>query len=100
MEDLKKELKNLKTLMVENLEYSRKIQTDTRRIRKYIVSLQIINAIKLLLILIPLVLALIYLPPLMSRLIGNYKDVFQEIDQLKKGEIDQLDPSFLQKVLQ
>ena len=84
MEDINKELKKIKDLMAENLESSRAIQTDTKQLRRYFVFLQAISLIKLILIIAPIILALIYLPPLVMRLIDSYQGVFHEIDQLKQ----------------
>jgi len=81
----------IERLLEENLEYSRKILEATSKTRRYINFIRVINAIKLLLIVIPLVFALIYVPPLLQNVIGAYQDILGDmspikiLDQLQNG---------------
>lgn len=93
------EIKELKKLLRENISYSKKIFENSQKTRKYIMTLQVINLIKLILILVPIVLALIYLPPLISSIVGDYKDLFLEIGKLRPGEIERVDPNVIKNIL-
>ncbi|MBU0649031.1 hypothetical protein KJ969_02940 [Patescibacteria group bacterium] len=81
----------IERLLEENLEYSKKIYEATSKMRRYINFIRVTNAIKLLLIIIPLVFALIYVPPLLQKLIGAYQDIlgdmspFKILDQIQNG---------------
>lgn len=99
MEDNNQQLKDIKNLLLENIEYSKRNAAKIEKIEKHILISKIVNIIKLTIILIPIVLAIIYLPPLISRLISNYQDIFSQIGQLKSGEIEQLSPDILKNIL-
>lgn len=67
---------DLKSLMEENLKISKKILENTSSIRKHIFWSRVWSGVKLLLIIIPLVLAAIYLPPLIGKYTGMYENLF------------------------
>lgn len=61
-----------------------KIYEDTRKTRRYIMLGKIISAIYLILIIAPLILAAIYLPPLLKNVVGPYKELL-DVGQTKKN---------------
>jgi hypothetical protein len=62
-------------LLKENLELTRKIFEHTRKTRRYILFAQILNVIKVILIVGPIILAILYLPPLIKQGLGVYTEL-------------------------
>lgn len=65
----------LEDLVRENLMISREIFEQTKKVRRYILMGQILNAVKIVLIAGPIIIAIIYLPPLIRSMIGTYSDL-------------------------
>ena len=82
----------LKKLLEENLEYSKAIYDSVQKTRQYIFWGQVMGFVKLLLIIIPIILAIIYLPPLIQQAFGPYKELLQDSGGLK-GVLQQLQGS-------
>ncbi|MBI2637030.1 MAG: hypothetical protein HYW81_02455 [Parcubacteria group bacterium] len=68
-------LETLEQLVRENLELSREIVEHTRKTRKYILFAQVLGVVKVVLIVGPIIIALIYLPPLLSQWFGAYTEL-------------------------
>ena len=66
---------SLEQMVRENLELSREILLHTRKTRKYMLFGQVLNVVKVVLIIGPIIVALIYLPPLIQQLFGTYSDL-------------------------
>ncbi|OJI07622.1 hypothetical protein BK004_00855 [bacterium CG10_46_32] len=66
---------NLEQLMQENLELTREIAEQTRKTKKYILFGQIFNVVKIVLILGPIIVAIIYLPSLLKQWVGAYSEL-------------------------
>lgn len=75
----------LHDLVEENLKVSQEILKLTKYIRKYIVWQKILSWIKLFLIIVPLILALTYLPPFLSGFSSSFQDLIETL-----GEYSQL----------
>ncbi len=76
-----------KKLLEENLAYSKAIYDSILKIRRYIFWNYVINFVKLILIVIPIILAIIYLPPLIQQFFDTYKEllgIFQTTEVLQK----------------
>ncbi len=73
---IEEEIRQIKSLLKRNLEYSRQAIEIAERNKRYILWIKIINLLKLIVILIPIILALIYLPPVVKEFVGKYKDLF------------------------
>jgi len=73
---LEEEIRQIKSMMKRNLEYSRRAIEVAEKNKRYILWIKIINLIKLFVILIPIILALIYLPPVVKEFVNKYKDLF------------------------
>lgn len=69
------ETEQLKKLMAENLKYNRAIFADTQKIRRYMFWRLVMNIIWLIIILTPIILALIYLPPVLREAYQSYQEV-------------------------
>lgn len=70
------ELQELSRLTKNNLARSEEILVIAKDIKKYIRLTQIWTTFRLFLILVPIVLGLIYLPPLVKDAISFYKTIF------------------------
>lgn len=83
MEDKSKRIKNpsanvgkkLEALLAENLELNKQILKSVNSTQRYIKFARIISVFKILLILVPLVLALIYVPPFLQKVLGAYNEL-------------------------
>jgi hypothetical protein len=64
----------LRDLMEQNLQLSRELQDGIRYIKRYVVMSQVLGFLKLLLIVVPLILGIIYLPSLLSDMAKQYQD--------------------------
>ncbi len=62
----------MKNLMKQNLELMHDLEVDVRKIKNYLFWQKVASVIKILLILIPLALAIIYLPPIIKDAMGQY----------------------------
>ncbi len=64
----------IKEIVEENLRLTKEIHEMTTKVRRYVVVARIFSILKILLIVVPIVLGILYLPPLMNNLIDKYKD--------------------------
>jgi len=83
--------KRIEKLLEENLELNKKILESADVTRRYIKFIRIFNVFKILLIIIPLVLALIYVPPFFQRVLNVYDEIlgvspFEVLQDFKNGE--------------
>lgn len=69
------ETEQIKKLLEQNLEYSKEIYTMTRRIKSYITFQKVMSVIYILLIVVPIILSIFYLPPLLKGVFDQYKDI-------------------------
>ncbi len=74
--DIEKELSQIKGLLKQNLEYTKQALEQQEKTKRYIIWLKIVNLIKLLVILVPIILALLYLPPVLRDFFEKYKELF------------------------
>lgn len=80
--------------MEQNLEYNKEIYRLALRTNRHITFQSVMGAVKLLLILVPIILGIIYLPPLLKNVFEQYQDLLGPIsgqnnsvqDFLKSGE--------------
>lgn len=82
----------IKKLLEQNLELNREIFQHTKYIKNYVFWAQIAGVIKILLIVVPIIIGIIYLPPLLKNVFDQYKDllgiqagVSNPIESLLKG---------------
>lgn len=88
----------IKKLLEQNLALNREIYRHTKYIRTYVFWAQVAGVIKILLIVVPVVLGIIYLPPLLKNLFEQYKNligiqagVSNPIESLLNGGVGGLD---------
>lgn len=76
--EMAKDSEDVAALLRENLEMSREIRAMVRHINNYVAWQRIFGWIKVLLIVIPLIIGVLYLPPLL-------KDIFSQYESLLNG---------------
>jgi len=79
MEDknkLEREIIQMKGILRQNLEYTKRALEISEKNSRYILWIKIVNLIKLLIIIIPIVLAIIYLPPYIQEFFNKYQELF------------------------
>ncbi|MFH1255273.1 MAG: hypothetical protein V1667_02285 [bacterium] len=65
----------IKKMLEQNLKLSSEIYKQTKYIKNYVFWAQIAGVVKILLIVVPLVIGIIYLPPLLKGAFDQYKDL-------------------------
>jgi len=68
----------IKDLLEKNLKYAKAIYWSTEKIRRYIFWQRIFGLIKILIIVVPLIFAAIYLPPLLQGLFAPYAELLKK----------------------
>lgn len=63
---------DLKTLVLENIQLTRELSGSVKKIKRYMFWLQLTSWLKFLILAVPIVLAAIYLPSIISNLQKNY----------------------------
>jgi len=66
---------NVEKLIKENLEITREIHDYTRKTSRYILFSQILSIVKIIIIIGPIILAILYLPSLLSGAFSTYSDL-------------------------
>ena len=79
-------LEEFKKILEENLKLSQEIQENTKYIKKYVIWSQVFGVIKVLLIVVPIVLGILYLPSLLGSALAPYKELLQIPDQASLKE--------------
>lgn len=73
---------NLEKELEEQREILLKIYAETQKTKRYIIVGRVINFIYLLLIVVPLIFAAIYLPPLIQNYLGPYQELLGGVGKL------------------
>lgn len=77
IEEEKNEIENLKALIDQNSKKTDQILEKVNWIRSYLKMQQIIGLIKFLLIIIPIILGLIYLPPMLKEYLDQFSALYK-----------------------
>lgn len=80
---------DLRKLLEKNLEISEDMHKMIKKIGKYIFWQQVFNILKLLIIVVPIILGIIYLPPLLGDLISQYGEFFK--NPMDAGNLEMLE---------
>jgi len=86
----RKEEVDLFDLLEQNMELSKEILEISRYIKKYVVFQRIMTFVKIFIILIPILLAFIYLPPLLQGLVEPFQSVIGIYTGVESGNFDVL----------
>jgi hypothetical protein len=96
----------LKDLVEKNIKWSQVIYEQNRGIKRRLTLLLVGGYLKLLLIVVPLILAFIYLPPLLKDLFAQYSSLLGGLSGVSKGgQIDvgsilnQVSPDQIQQIM-
>jgi hypothetical protein len=84
-----KEENNLAELIKKNIRWSQLIYEQNRKIRRSMLLAAIASWLRVLLIAIPLILAIIFLPPLIQNLLNQYSSVLSNVNSVS-SETDSL----------
>ena len=84
-----KNQKELQKLLQENLKISRELYQMTKKIKRWVTTQRIWGVLKILIIIIPIVLGIVYLPPLVKKGIEPLQEVYQEFLGFTQGAEDQ-----------
>lgn len=68
----------LEELLKKNLELTEEVYKMTKKIKGHMVLQKIFSLIYLLIIVVPIILGLIYLPPLLKNMVGPYMELLNE----------------------
>jgi hypothetical protein len=75
---------DIRALLEENLAVSKEILEKAKYIKRYIVWRKVINwVILLLFVVLPIVLTIIYLPPLIKQLTGSYQGMMDQVQSVQ-----------------
>ena len=85
---LSSEEDDLKTLIKEQNKLLVEIYQQTEKTRKYILTGRIISLVYVILIIAPIILAIIYLPPLLEQAFEPYKTLLNPADNIDLRNID------------
>ena len=66
---------DVKNLLEKNLELTQEIHGMMKSVKRYMLWQRIMGIIYFLLIVVPIVLSILYLPPLMKNLFGQYQQI-------------------------
>lgn len=65
----------MEEMMEENLRLIHEIHKMTKSVKNYVVVQRVLSVVYLLLIVVPLIVSIIYLPPLLSGVVGQYQEL-------------------------
>ncbi|MFC1678115.1 hypothetical protein ACFLZ9_00080 [Patescibacteria group bacterium] len=65
----------IRELLNKNLELTKEILEMTKKIKKFITFQKVMSIIYILIIVVPIILSIFYLPPLLKDVIGPYKEL-------------------------
>lgn len=78
-------MEEIKKLLQKNLEYSKLNHEMLLKVKRYILIQQIFSILKIVIIVIPLVLAMVYALPLLKESLLTYQNVLSEFDKATGG---------------
>lgn len=65
----------IKKILEQNLELTKEIYVMTKKIKGYVTFQKVMSLVYLALIVVPIILSIIYLPPLLKGAFDQYKDI-------------------------
>ncbi len=90
---------DIKKLLEENLAMTRELQASVAKIRSYMMWQRVFSFMYFLLVVGPLILALIYLPPLIRPYLQQYNQILQDYSQIRGNDNSPTINSEIQKFL-
>lgn len=95
-------LESVQELLEKNLKWSQIIYEQNRRINHKLMWSAVANWLRLLVIVIPIVLGILFLPPLVKQLMNSYSGLLNTAGGIKSGKpgSTQVSPASLENILQ
>jgi len=75
-------LSEIKKLVQENIELTKQLEVKIQKINRYIVWQRIFFVVKILVIAVPIILSIIYLPTILQNTLAPYQELLQNSQQL------------------
>ncbi len=88
--DFKKD-DDVRKLINENLKLTKEIHEMIRYVKRFVILNQVLGVIKILLIAVPIVLGVLYLPPLLDQLFNQYREILgvtKKVEDLQNASKD------------
>lgn len=91
------EAEEIKKLLEQNLKLTEEIYAMTKKIKSYVTFQKVMSLVYILLIVVPIILGIIYLPPLLKGVFDQYKSILgvefggNPVESLLKGGAGNLD---------
>jgi hypothetical protein len=91
----------LKELIKKNIEMTEEILKISRKIKRNMIWQQIFGVIKVIIIVVPLVFGIIYLPTIYKNLLGMYQEMLKvpNLNTVDQNVINQISPELIKKLL-
>lgn len=80
----------LEGLIKENLELTKELQRQVRSVRRYLLWQRIVGIFYLIIIIGPIIIGLIYLPPLIKNAIGPYQSLLEGVEKVNGLDINSI----------
>lgn len=74
----------VKNLLEENLRLTKEIHQMSRKISRYVAFQKVLSVIYILLIIVPIIISVIYLPPLIKNIISPYQELLNGGNNFEK----------------
>lgn len=103
--------KELQKLLAENLKISKDLYQMMRKINRWVVHQKIWGIMKILIIAVPIILSIIYLPPLLKPAFESYQKIWHDYQQIfttvpqsqsasEDGQKIEIDPQLIKSILE
>jgi len=76
----------LRDLIKKNLELTEKMDKNLKYIKHYVISAQIFGVLKIIIIIVPIILGIIYLPPLLKYVFDQYQGLLGMTETMKQAD--------------
>lgn len=89
----------IKDLLKKNLELTEEINKKIERINRFVAWQKIFGLLKILIFVVPIVLGIIYLPPLLKDVIGQYQELLGVGNQVNAIDLNNISPDMIKSFL-
>ncbi|MFH1745230.1 MAG: hypothetical protein ABH881_03640 [bacterium] len=89
----------LQDILEENLKLTKEIYKISKKMNSYIIWGRVFGILKILIFVVPFILAIIYLPPLLEGLFGQYQGLFKDVGIDFNGiDINSISPEMIDQL--
>ena len=89
----------IKALLKKNLELTEEINKKMEKVNRFIVWQKVFSLLKILIFVVPVILGLIYLPPLLKDVFSQYQELLGFGNKASEINVDQLSPDLIKSFL-